>query len=162
MFLHVYFSCIKWHSNRQRLWLNTRLWAFSYIHKYFPRSFSNCSVSHCMDDLNSLFHLSNVRQLFYFHISYCPYLLSIRMHKYKYTLSSLWLNSQVDLWVKGHAYFKAFDLYKLRETICFGNQISTNTISYFAKHNAFFFLQLWKAHPLYPSGQRHPFHQCFP
>lgn len=41
----------------------------------------------------------------------------------------------MDLWVKGHAYFKAFDLYKLQETICFGNQISTNTISSFAKHN---------------------------
>ena len=32
---------------------------------------------------------------------------------------------------------------KSQETICFGNQINTNTISYFAKHNNPF-LKLWK------------------
>lgn len=59
--------------------------------------FNNCTVFHCMDDLNLLNHFPNVGHLCSFHIFYLPYLVNILIHKCTYTLFSLWLNSEVDL-----------------------------------------------------------------
>ena len=63
----------------------------------------------------------------------------------------------MDLQFKGYAYFKLLIyIIKSQETIRFGNQINTNTISYFAKHNNPL-LRLWKLHPLYPHSWYHLF-----
>lgn len=86
-------------SSRNDTWIDTDHY-LTIGDEHFPTSsdillnlFNNCTVFHCMDDLNLLNHFLNVGHLYSFHIFYLPYLVNILIHKYMYTLFSLWLNS---------------------------------------------------------------------